>query len=274
MNIAVCFKTLADYQMLTDRDWHIDECQQVDLTLVRQVYNCFDESALELALQLVDNRNDREQSKVTALTIDSDRADIFLRHLYAVQYDQGVRITCEPAVDLRFNPEAVSLLIASYVQQIGNQQLVLLGSQGGVGDNRQTGYLVAERLGWPCIGDVIDAARDKAPGCLRVTSRRDGVVITQTVRLPIVLVVGNVIRSPYLRVPTLKEKLAAKNKKVLVVTPDELAVSTEDLIPKSQTLLSLVKKSGKTACTVISGESAKDKAQILYNQYLIERIQE
>lgn len=272
MKIAVCFKTLADYPMLTERDWRVDEQHKVDLDWVRQVYNCYDESALELALQLAQDGPDAAACETTALTIDDSRADLFLRHLYAVQYDWAVRIDCGEEIDLRFNPLAVSLLIASYVQEIGGQQLVLIGSEGGMGDNRQTGFLVAERLGWPCIRDVIDVVPDESRGCLCVTSRREGAVLTQTVGLPLVLVIGNVLRSPYLRVPTLKEKLAAKKKQVLVLSPTDLAIAPDNLTGNDRTLVGLFRQRQDRQCVMLEGENAREKAKTLYHQYLAERL--
>jgi electron transfer flavoprotein alpha/beta subunit len=208
------------------------------------------------------------QGELTALTIDGDQADLFLRNLYAVQYHQGVRIDCGCEIDLRFNPWAVSLLIASYVRRIGGQHLIMLGCQGGLGDNRQTGFLVAERLGWPCIRDVVDVTPDQGPGWLKVTSRGDGAVVSQTVALPLVLVVGNALHSPYLRVPTLNEKLATKNKQVTVFSPGDLGLAADDLEERDSRLLKIFRQGRGRNCRIIEGETAEDKAQELFNGYL------
>ena len=132
-------------------------------------------------------------------------------HLLAIGYDHAVRIQCRPEWDLRFNPSAVSCLIAEYVRQNG-QQLVLAGIQGGDGDNGQTGLLVAERLGWPCVREVTRVARTDDPDRLKVESRIDGAALIQTVKLPLVLTIGQSLDAPCLRLPTLKQKLAAKKK--------------------------------------------------------------
>ncbi len=150
MKITVCFKTLADYTRLSPSDWTWDDHYAVDMHFIRYLFNCYDESALEMALKLADSCNSpQEKIELTALTVDDQRADLFLKHLMAVGYEDAVRIQCPEKIDLRFNPLAVSHLIAHYIQQQG-QQIAFFGMQGAEGDNGQTGLLVAERLGWPC----------------------------------------------------------------------------------------------------------------------------
>jgi electron transfer flavoprotein alpha/beta subunit len=271
MKIAVCFKTLADYRMLTEEDWRVDRQRMVDLHWVRQIYNCYEESALELALQLRDGLPEASQGEVSALTIDNACADLFLKGLFAVGYDHGIRID-SGEMDLRFNPAAVSLLLASSIRRLGGGQLLLLGAQGGAGDNRQTGFLVAERLGWPCIHDVTDVTLDASPGFLRVTSRRHGAVLIQTVRLPLVLVVGNVLRCPYLRVPTIKNKLAAKKKSVTVLTTADLAPDSGNPEENDLALVGLFRKTQERHCHILAGETAREKASILYHRFLAERL--
>jgi len=105
-----------------------------------------------------------------------------------------------------------------------------------------------------------------------VTSRREGAVLTQTVGLPLVLVIGNVLRSPYLRVPTLKEKLAAKKKQVLVLSPTDLAIAPDNLTGNDRTLVGLFRQRQDRQCVMLEGENAREKAKTLYHQYLAERL--
>ncbi len=272
MHITVCFKTLADYQMLNEDDWQDNQGGSVDLQWARQMHNCYDESALELALRLRDELPEGTASTVSAVTIDDSRADLFLRGLLAVGYDDAVRVE-NGDLDLRFNPLAVSLLLASYVQRAGGQQLLLLGSQGGAGENRRTGFLLAERLGWPCIHDVLDVAVDTAPGFLRVTSGRYGAVLVQTVQLPILLVIGNVIRSPYLRVATLKQKLARNKKSVTLLAQADLLDDPRHA-ENDQSLIGLSRQRQVRPCRFLEGETAREKASSLYHRYLVGRLPE
>ncbi|OQY06830.1 MAG: hypothetical protein B6I22_04480 [Desulfobacteraceae bacterium 4572_123] len=272
MKITVCFKTLADYDRLSAKDWVWDERHFVDMSFVRRIFNCFDESALEMALKLSrPEETSADRAEITAFTVDDSPGDLFLKHLIAVGYDNAVRIQCDNGIDLRYNPLAISFLIAAYIKKEA-QHIVILGMQGGDGDNRQTGPLVAERLGWPCIGDVTEVFRAGSPGCLRVTSRIDGATLVQTVKLPVVLIIGHSLESPCLRIPTLKQKLAAKKKKITVLTCEELGMDSDSLINNDKTLIDLQRPSVNRSCVFLEGKTAREQTQDLYDKYLKDRL--
>ena len=268
MKIAVCFKTIADYGRLSEKDWAWDERHFVDTSFVRRVFNCFDESALEMALKLAGtSKNASDPAELTALTVDDRQSDLFLKHLTAVGYHHVVRIQCNKKIDLRFNSLTVSDLISTYIKREG-QQLVFLGRQGGAGDNRQTGFLVAERLGWPCIREVTEVVRDESSGCLKVTSRIDGATLVQTVKLPMVLIAGDCIDSPYLRVPTLKQKLKAKKKQITILSNTRLGIDDDTLINNGKTLIDLQRPQANRPCIFLEGKNPREQAKRLYAEHL------
>ncbi|MCF6248310.1 MAG: hypothetical protein L3J69_13255 [Desulfobacula sp.] len=272
MRTLVCFKTMPDIGLISSRDWKISDDMSVDLRFVKHIFNCFDESALEMALKLSDLTSSTDSPfDLTALTIDDDSADLFLKHLLAVQYNTAVRIHPDRGFDLRFNALSLSRLIYSYVKKIGGQGLVILGAQGSIGDNGQTGLLVAERLGWPCINNVSDLKPGPSYHSLDVTSRQDGAVMIQTIALPMVLIIANAPDSPYLRVPTLKQKLDVGEKKISVLSPADLGVDKKNL-GNDKTLMELQKKQMRHTCKIISGSSPKEKAQHLFDRYLKKRL--
>jgi len=272
MKITVCFKTLADYGRLSDKDWVWDERHFVDMSFVRRIFNCFDESALEMALKLPGSEETpADRTELTALTVDDSTGDIFLKHLIAVGYDHAVRVQCDPGIDLRYNPQAISHLIAAYIRQEA-QQLVILGTQGGDGDNRQTGLLVAERLGWPCIGEVTEVVGTGSPGGLKVTSRIDGATLVQTIKLPMVLIIGHSLDAPCLRFPTLKRKLAAKKKKITVLSGEKLGMDSNTWADNDKTLIDLQRPSVNRPCIFMEGKTAREQVQNLYNKHLKARL--
>ncbi|MDA3788449.1 MAG: hypothetical protein PF503_08150 [Desulfobacula sp.] len=272
MKIAVCFKIIADYDRLSDKDWEWDERHFVDMSFVRRVFNCFDESALETVLKLSRQlENVSDTVELTALTVDDGQGDLFLKHLMAVGYDHAVRICCNNRLDLRFNPLVISHLISRYIKQEG-QKLVVLGMQGGEGDNGQTGFLVAEQLGWPCIREVIEVVMAESSDCLKVFSRIDGAILKQTIKLPMVLIMGHSLNSPYLRVPTLKQKLNAKKKQLTIVSNIELGLDNDALLNKDKTLMDLHGQKPGKSCVFLEGKTAQEQAQRLYDQYLKERL--
>lgn len=272
MKITVCFKALADYGRLAAEDWVWDERHFVDTGFVRRIFNCFDESALEMALKLSrPEETSAGRAELTALTVDDSPGDLFLKHLIAVGYDHAVRIQCDKKIDMRYNPSAISHLIASHIKR-GCRQLVILGMQGGDGDNRQTGLLLAERLKWPCIREVTEVVRDGSSDCLKVTSRIDGATLVQTVKLPMVLIIGQSLDSPCLRIPTLKQKLSAKKKGVTVLSGKELGIDNDTLIRNDKTLIDLQRPAVTQPCIFMEGKTVREQTQNLYVQYLRERL--
>ena len=273
MKAAVCFKIIADLNMPTDRDWNIDGQGPVDLSFVRQVFNCFDESSLEMGLKLrTQSEIIKEKIELTALTIDDRRADLFLKHLYALAYDHAVRIQPDEPMDLAFHPVWVSAVLSAYIANIGKQDLVILGLQGGEGNNGETGYLVAERLGRPCIRNVVDIALKGHESGLTVTSMTDRGTMTQTIDLPVVLITGNSPCSPFLRIPTLKQKLKASTRQITVLDQKDLGVKDKEMIWKDKALKGLYRPESSRKFTFIEGQTAEDKARTLYEQYLRDRM--
>ncbi len=272
MKIIVCFKIIADYARLSEKDWTWDERHCVDTGFVRRIFNCFDESALEMALTLSQPSGHLpDTADLTALTVDDPQGDLFLRHLMAIGYDHAVRIQCSVDLDLRFNPSWISFLIAEYIRRNGHE-LVFSGIQGGDGDNWQTGLLIAERLGWPCIREVTRVIRTDEPDRLTVESRIDGAVLVQTVRLPLVLTIGQSLDAPCLRLPTLKQKLAAKKRQVTIVPGRDLTVGDNSIRPKGKTLVDLERPKTKQACVFIDGQNPHQMVRHLYDHYLKNRL--
>lgn len=264
MKVVVCFKTIAEYESIAPQDWVVDDEQQVDTTFARRIFNCYEESALELALRVADETAKNEDStNLTALTIDDHRADLFIRQLFAVGYDQGVRIEVGGDFDLRFNPTGISNLISSYLSTVANQDLLLFGSSGGVGESGQTGALTAERLGWPCISNVVDVT-SLEDNLLRVTLQAEGITTKLTVELPAVLVITNTTVAPFLRVPTLQQKFSSKRKCIHHLGIADLQKQGETL-PSTMRLCSLEKTMVEPKkCRMVVGGDTREKAFEFY----------
>ena len=144
--------------------------------------------------------------------------------------------------------------------------LILTGQQANVGDNGQTHLLMAEKLGLPCVLNVIDAS------CLeegvRVVSLADEGILEQTITPPAVLAVANAAH-PYLRVATLRERMAASRKSVLVIPGDDL-VPPNARRPSKVVYRGLTLKKLRRECRFIQGGSPEEKARLLYDSCLDE----
>ncbi|HSL60747.1 MAG TPA: hypothetical protein VK885_03105 [Desulfotignum sp.] len=283
MNLTVCFKIIPDYEMVPVHRWEVSGLEPLALRFVRQAFNCYEESALEMALALGETGGSARQDSGspasavlgenrvarTALTVDDERADLFLRHLLAVGYDRAVRVA--PDQDLRFFPGAVARIIAAAVNRFRPQDLVILGPRGGEGDHCQTGPLVAELLGWPCLMGVSGLALTEN-GLLEVRTITDRAHRIYTVAPPLVLVTGHALDFSCLRVPTLNQKLSARKKPVETLLPADLGLSVGYLAGTDPLPAELILPAPKQTCTRIEGADPREKARNLFDRYLKSRL--
>ena len=261
MNLLTCFKVVPDLDRMIDEDWDSDGLQ-VETRYVRKVLNYHDESALELSLRLLDEAAARgRQVDLTAMSVGGPEVDQFLRNLYALRVHRAVRV--EAAGDLRFAPRSLAGIFSDYIEK-NNIDVLLMGKQSAEGGNALTSFFTAELLGWPCISDVT-ALRFGGGGTLVCASRLDGGMQEQVVRLPCVFVVGDA-QNTALRIPTLKDKMRYGKRDIEVLEAGDVSGS------EGFTLRALRRADHSRAGTVIPGSTPVEKARILYEQYLNERM--
>ena len=224
MRILVSFKVTPDYEALREADWAAGVAGSVETRYVRRILNCFDESALELALRLTEAQGDRDiAADLGAVTVAGREAEPFLRTLQALGYERAARV--EPGAALDFAPAVVAKIIAGYARQVHGCDLLLLGCRSGPGDGGTVPFLVAEHLRWPCLSQVV-AIEPLGDDRLRVTSVADDGLLRVTLRLPCVLAVGNAVVSR-LRVPTLTQRLVGRAEELAVLSPGDVGVDLE-----------------------------------------------
>jgi len=266
MNILVCFKVGPDLDQLSGSDWVADGCSRVETRFVKKMINPYDESALELALKMADQARGRATTtNLNALTVADSGANLTLKSLRALGYQEAVRI--ESDAELDFVPEEIAALVTAYVLSTDGFDLIMMGRQSGVGDNAKTPLLTAEFLQWPCITQVTGIVKDTA-GTYQVTAMADEGIVTRVIKPPCVLAVGNAPFST-LRVPTLKAIKEQAEQPVKAYAAAELrkALSYPPLNPNAE-LLKLEVVNRKREGTIIEGADAAEKAQILYQSYL------
>lgn len=269
MNLLGCFKIVPDLDILAEQDFIADDDLLVDVRFVRTIWNCFDESALEMMLKLSDSSESLDiYFRLQALTIGKTACNSYLKTLYALGYEKAVRIECEE--DLRFRPERTAGLIAGYVSQKGGQDVIIMGRESSDGDNAKTPLLTAEYLGWPCISQVIEI-KPEDDTHLRVKSEVDDGILTQIIKCPCVLSVGNAPGS-YLRVPTLKDRMKSSKKPIETIMADEIKCACEEHTLETTKLTSLEYVDNSREGVLIKGETPTEKADVLYQLYLKGRL--
>ncbi len=86
--------------------------------------------------------------KITAITCGSESAEDILRKALALRADEAVLIASPAAHP---DPLFVAKTLAAAIRKIGSFDVVLVGREAGDWGSGQTGGLLAEELGIPCI---------------------------------------------------------------------------------------------------------------------------
>lgn len=242
--ILACFKMVSLLEDLTEDDWRREPGPREDYA--RPALSPEDESALELALRL----GEALGAPPSALTIGGDRSDRQAASLLALGFKSVTRLEPWPPEDLRFRPEAVSSLIKWHLAK-NPTDIILAGRRSSDGQNGLAPQYLAEALNWPLAIEVRAAAASQAPGFLTVASSLDDALLTREIRPPVVLAVGDA-PGAFLRVPTLKARLAAKNKAVTVIKVDSAS-----LPPPLSTPSKLTREVSSRQARALKGDSAE-----------------
>src|ERR1044072_3188752 len=155
MNILVCLKQILDPEVPA-RDFRVDaarrEAEQGSANLVT---NIFCENALETALQL---RERVGAGKVTVLSYRRPTAEDSLRKALAMKADAAALVVNES--EGTPDPLAVARVLAASIKSLGPFDLIMPGREAGDWGAGQTGGLLAEELGLPCVSfvDAVEAA--------------------------------------------------------------------------------------------------------------------
>ncbi len=270
LRILVCFKVTPDFEALREADWAAaaadDAAQGVATRYVRRILNCFDESALEMALRLHDARAKHGVATgLGALSVGGRETEPYLKTLLALGYERAARV--EPGAALSFAPAIVAAIISGYVQQVDRSDLLLLGCRGGPGDSGAVCFRVAEALGWPCLTQVIEVV-PLADDRVRVACMVDDGLLRVTLRLPCVLAVGNALVSR-LRVPTLTDRLARRDMRVNVLSGADLGIDIAGELRREPCILTGLEAIDRARRgVIIGGETPREKARVLFDSHL------
>ena len=273
MRASVYFQTTPDLEALRETDWIAAEARgAVDTRYVRRIVNCFDESALEMALRLSDARAARGSStSLRALSIGGREVEPHLKTLQALGYERTARVRAE--TDLEFAPAVTAAVIAAYVRQVDHSDLVLLGCRDVPGDTGAVPFMVAEALGWPCLTQVIEI-EPAADFRLRAAAVTDDAMLHLTLRLPCVLAVGNAVVS-HLRAPTLLARLAARDERIDTIDTAALGIdiaAQAGLDTGGVKHLQVIDRG--RAGVIVGGKTPHDKARTLFDSYLKGRLRD
>lgn len=254
--------------ILPEKEWMPDERLQIGTAFLPSLWNCFDESALAMALKL---RRENEDISLSAFTVAPPGGETVMRTLYALGFDHCARLDPGGA-DLRFAPEWTAELICRYWEKTGGFDLLIMGQQSAEGNNSLVPALCAEKLHLPCISQVTDVHYEEK--VLTVDCACSQGRALRQVRRPLVLSVGNA-RISCLPVPTLKAKMTLGKQPVKRLSCEDLGLTVGAMEGYGGLkLMSLEPVSHKRAARKITGATPEEIAKTLYTEYIQKALEE
>ncbi|ATF91241.1 electron transfer flavoprotein subunit beta/FixA family protein [Cedecea neteri] len=257
MNILLAFKAEPDLSMLAEKDWLAAGHDSLDTSITRPCLGEDEQAAAEMLLR------QPEGLHLTAVSIGNERADSFLRQFKALGFQRVIRL--QPDDELTFAPATVAAVLAAWQQQHPHS-LMVIGSRSAEGNSGQTGFYLAEQLGWPCFSQVYDFSVNQALQQVELKQRCATGKRRLTVRLPAVLMIES--RGDYcLRTPGLRQKLAVKASDVEVLPVKALGVEAA-----VSPLVGLEHPQRQRGGLIIQGSDVREKARNLYRDWLRKRM--
>ena len=250
MKILTTVKKVVDVELTI----HVKDGAIVEDGL-QYVINAWDENAVEASVQLKENNG----AETTLVSIGGgDNADM-IRRCYAMGIDSGIHIE-DPAL-----ADADSFVYARVLQKVyekGDYDLVITGKQAQDTDNGQTGIILAEYLGLPCVSNVI-AIEVSDDQHIKVSRSGDAGTEIVELELPAVITVDVSINEP--RLPAMRGVMMAKKKKIDVMDLAALGTSLDEIggaAPKSE-ITEFLKLDTRQGGQKFEGDAAEITARVV-----------
>lgn len=255
MNILVCLKQILDPE-IPARDFRLDPIKrEAERGAANLVTNIFCENALETALQL---RECLGEAKITVLSYGAPTAEDALRKALAMRADAAALVVNEghPHPD----PLAVARVLSAAIRKLGAFDLIMAGREAGDWGAGQTGGLIAEELGLPCIAfvDRIEAVNGK----LRLKRQTDsGWEVLEAEPPVVVTITNNEHNVP--RIPKVRDVMMSYRQPLTTWTLDDLSLNTDEARAGNSyyEVADLFIPQKETRCEFVTGETLDEKVE-------------
>ena len=250
MNIVVCLKQILDPE-IPARDFRVDsEKREAEQGSANLVTNIFCENALETALQI----RDAHDGKITAITCGPDGAEDVLRKALALKADGAVLIASDVA-----NPDPlfVAQAMAAAIGQLDDVDVVMVGREAGDWGAGQTGGLLAEELGWPCVSFAETLEPGSAAGTVVIRRQIDSGWETIEAVTPVVVTITNHDKNVP-RIPKTRDVMQSYRKPLEKRTLAELDIDPA-AAHRYYEVAELFIPQKESKCEFIEGESLDEK---------------
>lgn len=261
VNIIVCLKQILDPEVPA-RDFRVDNDRKEAVRgTANLVTNIFCENALETALQL----KERSGGKITALVFGGGEAEDTLRKALAMKADEAVLVVNDGAAHP--DPLAVAQVLAAAVRRIGAFDLVLVGRESGDWGVGQTGGLLAEELGLPCVS-FVDSIEAGGAGLL-LRRQTDNGWERVDARPPLVATItNNEFNVP--RIPKTRDIMLSSRQPIAKWTLEDLGVDAAAIRAGGSysRVVDLAIPEKEVICEFVSGDTLEQKVDQLAQKIL------
>ncbi len=216
MEILVCVKQVPDTaEVKIDPEKHT-----VIRAGVPNIFNPFDQNALEAALQLKDSQG----ARVTLLSMGPPQAEEVLREGLAMGADDAYLLTDRKVGGS--DTLATGYCLAQAVRKVAELQgieqfdMVLCGKQAIDGDTAQVGPQIATELGIPQITYAAEINVDGTT--VRVKQQNEEGYIVTEAQFPVLITAVKELNEP--RFPTIRGTMKAKKREIPHLSADDIKV--------------------------------------------------
>ncbi len=216
MNLLVCLKQILDPE-IPARDFRVDPVlRAAERGAANLVTNIFCENALETALQF---RELIGVGRITVLSFGAATAEDSLRKALAMKADEAALVLNDghPHPD----PLTIARVLAAAIRKLGDFDLIMVGREAGDWGAGQTGGLLAEELGRPCVA-FVDRI-EKADGKLRLRRQTDTGWEVLEAAPPIVVTITNDEHNVP-RIPKVRDVMMSYRQPLVQWTLDDLGI--------------------------------------------------
>ena len=253
MNILVCLKQILDPEVPA-RDFRVDSARrEAEQGSANLVTNIFCENALETALQL---RERAGGGKITVLSYGPPTAEDSLRKALAMKADAAALVLNEG--EGTPDPLAVARVLAAAIRRLGDFDLIMTGREAGDWGAGQTGGLLAEELGLPCVSfvDTIEVGG----GGFRLKRQTDSGWEVFEAAPPVVVTVTNDEHNVP-RIPKVRDVMMSYRQPLTKFTLADLGLAADGNGYYEVAELFIPQK--ETRCDFVSGDTLDEKVEAL-----------
>ena len=255
MNILVCLKQILDPEMPA-RDFRVDAVKrEAERGSANLVTNIFCENALETALQL---RERGGGAKITVLSYGQPSAEDSLRKALAMKADAAALVVNDGEANP--DPLAVARVLAAAIRKLGTFDLIMVGREAGDWGAGQTGGLIAEELGLPCVS-FVDHIED-ADGRLRLKRQTDAGWEVLEAEPPVVVTVTNDEHNVP-RIPKVRDVMMSYRQPLMTWTPDDLGITADGALDANAyyEVADLFVPQKEARCEFVAGATLDEKVE-------------